>query len=118
MKNEPLKLIDLDAVNSLESYIFNLGCMLISVNTFGKLQEKAERLGIFDVDETEKSQTLKATVNCLLTHADDLLRMCTARTGEDWGDLLSRIIAKAKVATKSVETGKKSVAKKKRVKKK
>ncbi len=118
MKNSPMQTIDIDQVDSLESYIFHLGLLCISVQTLVSLQEKAESLGIFDDDETEASKTLKYQAARLFQCANDLLKMCASRTKLEWPDLMANIVKSAKVATNSVDSGSKLVAKKKRAKKK
>lgn len=113
MKNNPLETVDIEKVDSLESYIWHLGLMCVSVQTLVSLQEKAESLGIFDTDETEVSKTVKYQAVRLFQAANDLLIICSRRTQLEWPELMSKIINSAKIATKSVETGRKSVAKKK-----
>jgi len=105
-------------VDSLESYLGHLAACMASVNSFGLLQEKAERIGIFDPDETAKSQAVKGSINDLLRDAEDIFRMCADRTGEEWEDLYQRIMKKVAFATNSVDSGRKSVAKPKKGKKK
>lgn len=117
MKASPIQSIDIDQVDSLETYIFHLGLMCVSVQTLVTLQEKAESLGIFDDDETEASKTVKYQGARLFQCVDDLLRMCAARTKLEWPVLMEKIIKSAKVATNSVDSGSKSVVRKKTTKK-
>ena len=102
MNNDNLKTIDLSKVNSLETYIFQLALLCASVQTLYALQAKAESIGIFDVDETEASKTVKYQAARLFQAVDDLLRMCTARTGMDWDQMLIKVLEKAKDALQPI----------------
>lgn len=121
--NNQIQGVDIQSVDSLETYAFNLGLMCVSVQTLIVLQEKAEAIGIFDTDETEASKMLKYQVQRLYTCCDDLLRMCVQRSGQEWDDFRNKLVkqVKSKLSTnskKAVDIGSKPVAKKKAVKKK
>jgi hypothetical protein len=97
MKNEkPLQTFNIDTVDSLESYLFTLGILCISVKTLVALQERVESLGIFDTDESEASEGIKHQAFKLLTACNDLLNLCSNRTPDkDWKKLLTKVVKKA-----------------------
>jgi hypothetical protein len=97
MKNEkPLQTFNIDTVDSLESYLFTLGILCISVKTLVALQQKVESLGIFDADENEASEAVKHQATKLFVACDDLLNMCSNRTNDkDWPKLLAKVVKKA-----------------------
>lgn len=85
MKNETMmNIIDVEKVDSLESYAFHLALMCVSMQTLSALQEKAESIGIFDDDETQVSKTISHQISRVIVSANDLLRMCVERSGQDW----------------------------------
>lgn len=96
-KKEPPKLkgIEIDKIDSLESYLWNLGLGAISLTTILKLQEKAESIGIFDDDEIECSKTLKYQIQRVYTAVNDLIIMATKRANVDWPDMVTKIIKNA-----------------------
>lgn len=93
MKNN-LQTIDIDSVDSLETYIFQLGVLCVSIQTLCALQEKAESIGIFDDDETEASKTLRYQASKLFTCANDILAMTCKRANVEWSDLKRSVIQK------------------------
>ena len=108
---KPIQSINISSIDSLETYLWQLGLLSISVNTLIATQDKAESIGIFDDDETELSKTVKYQAQKLFICINDLIGHCSARTDMDWPDLMKKII---QTATKSVDSGSKSVAKKKK----
>lgn len=106
MKENTLHSIDISKVDSLETFIWHLGLMCVSIKTLITLQEKAESLGIFDTDETEASKMVKYQAQKLITCSNDLLTMCSARTGKEWTELMQDIIKKNTTA-KPPKKGKK-----------
>jgi hypothetical protein len=118
-KNNQLQHIDLEKIDSLESYSFHLGLLCVSILTLAKLQDKAESIGIFNTDEEEASKMMRYQIQRLFTCCDDLLRMTVQRTGQDWDEWKQNMLKQAagEIANESVETGSKSVIRKKGKKK-
>ncbi len=101
-KQSKLYTFDIPSVDSLETYLFHLGMMLVSLESLVTLQNKAESLGIFNEDETEASKTIRYQHTRLIICAQDLLTMVSSRVDMDLDAMKQKIaeVAKQYVARK------------------
>lgn len=106
-KREALTSIDIDKIDSLESYIFHLGLLCVSVNTLIGLQQKAEEIGIFNLQEEEASKTVKYEAAKLFTCINDLLYLCSSRTEKGWDGMLEKVRKSQGIPTKTTKRVKK-----------
>jgi hypothetical protein len=93
MSDSSLQGIDISKVKDLETYLWNLGLLALSVDTLRALQEKAESLGIFDTDEEEASATLKYQISKVFVCINDLIALTGSRTGHSWEAMQKKVIA-------------------------
>ena len=87
-----MKKINIQSVNSLEEYLFQLGALCVSLQTLKKLHELCESRGIFNDDETENCKTIMYRIERLLTCVDDQIRMCCGRTPNPWEEILKKVV--------------------------
>jgi len=71
-------------LNSLESYLLNLGKLAVMIQLLQEEQETVRNSGILNIDETELSETIDWNCKKVLISLADQVRLVGERTEKTW----------------------------------